>query len=260
MDVTSPEWWSEAEIERQDSAIRAVSGLWFPDSGIVDVHALMDSYRADAERAGALFAMRTSLVGLHPHDEGWELLTQGGDGDPFSVRARWVVNTAGLQSDEVASMAGLDLDSLSLHIHFCKGEYFALSREAPRPKLPLVYPVATGPGLGIHLTTDLGGRCIAGPNAHFVREPDYRIEADHVAEFTAAVSRYLPGLERHHLTPDYAGIRPKLQGPTGGFRDFALIDGALHGAPQSVHLIGIESPGLTAAGALAKRVAQIVEL
>ena len=70
-----------------------------------------------------------------------------------------------------------------------------------------------------------------------------------------AIRRYWPGLPHGRLTPDYAGIRPKLSGPGEPAADF-LVDGpAEHGQPGLVHLFGIESPGLTSALSLAEDVA-----
>ena len=77
-------------------------------------------------------------------------------------------------------------------------------------------------------------------------------------EFGEAVRRYLPTVRDEWLTPDYAGIRPKLAGPGEGFRDFVIAEESANGAPGLVSCIGIESPGLTAAGAIAERVADLL--
>jgi L-2-hydroxyglutarate oxidase LhgO len=58
------------------------------------------------------------------------------------------------------------------------------------------------------------------------------------------------------LTPDYSGIRPKLVGPAGGFADFVIADPASQ--PGVIHLIGIESPGLTASLAIGARVSNVI--
>ena len=60
------------------------------------------------------------------------------------------------------------------------------------------------------------------------------------------------------MTPEYAGIRPKLAGPDEGFRDFVIRDESDKGCPGLLNLVGIESPGLTAAPAIADRVAAIL--
>ncbi len=185
--------------------------------------------------------------------------TDDARGERLSIRAPWVINAAGLDADRVAGFAGLDVDALGYRLHPCKGDYFALAASAPKPETALVYPVPNGPGLGIHLTVDLGGRCIAGPDATFVdTRDDYAVDEDKADAFAASVARYLPSIETSHLTPDYAGIRPRLAGPGEPFRDFVIEEASPHGVPGLINLIGIESPGLTASPAIAERVAAIV--
>ena len=61
------------------------------------------------------------------------------------------------------------------------------------------------------------------------------------------------------LSPEFAGLRPKLQGPGVAFRDFVVAEESARGAPGLINLLGIESPGLTAAGEIAQRVAALLE-
>jgi L-2-hydroxyglutarate oxidase LhgO len=116
----------------------------------------------------------------------------------------------------------------------------------------LVYPLPAGDGaLGVHATLDLGGRVRFGPDAEYVDAPRYEVDPAKVEAFAAAVQRYLPSLQPEWLSPDYAGVRPRLTAPGEEARDFVLEE-----APGgAVHLVGIESPGLTAALALAEEVA-----
>jgi L-2-hydroxyglutarate oxidase LhgO len=60
------------------------------------------------------------------------------------------------------------------------------------------------------------------------------------------------------LTPDMSGIRPKLQAPGEPPRDFVIVEESDRGMPGLVNLIGIESPGLTAAPAIARYVANLL--
>ena len=96
-----------------------------------------------------------------------------------------------------------------------------------------------------------------GPDSAFVHSLDYDVDPALRASFHAAASRYWPGLAPEDLDPDTAGIRPKLSGPEGGFRDFVIAEESARGLPGWINLIGIESPGLTAALAIAERVAAL---
>jgi L-2-hydroxyglutarate oxidase LhgO len=121
-----------------------------------------------------------------------------------------------------------------------------------------VYPVPAGPGLGIHATVDLGGRIRFGPDAHYVDDLDYAVEAAKASDFAEAIRRYVPSMQSDWLAPDYAGIRPKLSGPGEAFRDFVIAEESGRGCPGLVNCIGIESPGLTASPAIGQRVAELL--
>ena len=97
-----------------------------------------------------------------------------------------------------------------------------------------------------------------GPSAHYVGEIDYQVDEAHRATFYQSVKRFLPLLELEDLEPDFAGIRPKLQAEGEAFRDFVITHEERAGLPGLINLIGIESPGLTAAPAIARYVAGMV--
>ena len=122
----------------------------------------------------------------------------------------------------------------------------------------LVYPVPVQAGLGIHATLDIDGRIRFGPDTEYVEAPRYDVDPAKAVKFAAAASRYLPAVEAGTLTPDYAGIRPKLSGPGEPFADFVVAEESAAGLPGLVNCIGIESPGLTAATAIADRVVELL--
>jgi L-2-hydroxyglutarate oxidase LhgO len=122
----------------------------------------------------------------------------------------------------------------------------------------LVYPVPKGPGLGIHLTPDLGGSVRLGPNAYYVDSINYEVESSE-KEFREDVERFLPTIRQHQIQVDSSGIRPKLQGPKDGFKDFVIRHEADKGLFGFINLVGIESPGLTAAPAIGEFVSEIYE-
>ena len=117
----------------------------------------------------------------------------------------------------------------------------------------LIYPVPEKDhvGLGVHLTLDLGGRMRLGPDATYIgRVEDYHVDAGKRDQFYESAVRFLPFIRREDVVPDMSGIRPKLQGPGDKFRDFVISEDL----PGFVNLVGIESPGITAAPAIARYV------
>jgi len=118
--------------------------------------------------------------------------------------------------------------------------------------------VPKGPGLGIHLTPDLAGSIRLGPNAYYVDKIDYTVESGE-KEFREDVTRFVPRIRDYEIREDSSGIRPKLQGPKDGFKDFVIRHEANRGFFGFINLVGIESPGLTAAPAIGEYVSEIVE-
>ncbi|MFO0694925.1 MAG: NAD(P)/FAD-dependent oxidoreductase [Polyangiales bacterium] len=246
------------ELAAREPLLRSVAALVSPESGIVDAHSLVASLASECRSLGVALAFRTTLEALSRSTSGWRAEVVDPDARRTTLEAEVVVDSAGLECDRVASLAGLDVDALGVRIAPCKGDYFALHESAPRPTTPLVYPVPDGPGLGIHLTTDLAGQRLAGPDATYVDAPSYEVDEGKRSVFAESIRRYLPGLRDEHLAPAYAGVRPKLAGGSGLGKDFVVEECSPHGAPGFVLLAGIESPGLTASLALGARVAEIV--
>ena len=245
-------------VRALEPAVRARAALLSPRSGILDSHAYATSFLAEAEAAGARLVLRTEVVAAEPGPSGHRLDTVGPDGERAAVTTPRVVNAAGLAADRVAALPGLDVDAAGDRLCYCKGDYFAVAPAARLGIQRLVYPLHGPAGLGVHVTPDLAGRLRLGPDAEYVDRLDYAVDAAKARAFAAAAGRFLPGLEARHLTPDQSGIRPTLAGPGEGFRDFVVAEESARGLPGWVNLVGIESPGLTAAGAIAERVTALL--
>jgi L-2-hydroxyglutarate oxidase LhgO len=243
-----------AEALRLEPTLRCSAALLSPSSGIVDSHGLMLALQGDAEDHGALLALRSPVVRGRAVAGGIEL--DIGGAEPMRLRARTVVNSAGLDAPRLAAA----IDGLpAAHVpraRLCKGSYFAC---AGRPAFSrLVYPLPEAAGLGVHVTLDLAGRMRFGPDVQWTDELDYAVDAARADAFYAAIRRYWPQLPDGALQPDYAGFRPKIAGPDEPARDFMIEGPDAHGVPGLVNLFGIESPGLTAALAIGEHVATLL--
>jgi L-2-hydroxyglutarate oxidase LhgO len=243
------------EVRRLEPNVEVEKALLSPSTGILEPDELMNHFYARMRKNNAVLATETELQSLKRVDDGYE--AEGVSmGERFRVTAKTVVNCAGLYSDRVAAMAGLDVDKVGYRIYPCKGDYF---RVAGKPLVRmLVYPPPKGPGLGIHLTPDLGGSIRLGPNAYYVDKIDYTVESDE-KEFREDVTRFVPKIRERQIREDSSGIRPKLEGPSDGFKDFVVRHEADRGLFGLINLVGIESPGLTAAPAIGELVAETIE-
>ena len=123
---------------------------------------------------------------------------------------------------------------------------------------PAIYPVPEKAGLGVHLTLDMGGQARFGPDTQWIEVEDYDVDIRRADGFYAAIRRYWPDLPDGALSPGYAGIRPKISGPTEPNADFLVSGPAQHGIGGLVNLFGFESPGLTASMALGAHVAGVL--
>jgi L-2-hydroxyglutarate oxidase LhgO len=238
------------EALRMEPELSCVAALHSPYTGIIDSHALMLAYLGDAEARGAMLALKSRLVGGDVDSDG--IVLHVGGAEPMTIKASLVVNSAGLRAPSVArSLEGYPAE-LAPREFYAKGNYYSLQR--PSPFSRLVYPVPEPGGLGVHVTLDLAGQARFGPDVEWVERISYEVDPGRSARFYAAIRRYWPGLPDGSLAPGYSGIRPKTSGPGEPASDFEIQGPRRHGVPGLVHLFGIESPGLTASLALARRV------
>ncbi|MBN2515857.1 MAG: NAD(P)/FAD-dependent oxidoreductase [Deltaproteobacteria bacterium] len=249
--VTDLSFLSQRQIRSCEPEVRATAALFSPSTGIIDSHSLMRSFYINAESNGAIVVFNSEVTQVRLESGHYEVEINNGE---HRCQTRLVVNYAGLHSDKIAALVGINIDEVPYRLKYCKGTYFSVS---PSPRLNhLVYPVAHAEkeGLGIHVTVDLGDRIRFGPDTEYVRRLEYTVDERKREQFYQSVGTYLPGIQRESLHPEMSGIRPKLQGPGEQYRDFVIKEERHLGYPGFINLIGIESPGLTASIAIARHV------
>jgi len=238
-------------IRRLEPNIISPLALNSPNTGIVDAEALIKTFERIAKSNGAHILTNTRVIGA-----------VAGDG-PVMIRtereefgARVAINCAGLYADDVARMFGYDKHT----IYPCRGEYAELLPGARRLVNGLVYPLPlpTGHGLGVHFTKTTAGALLIGPNARYVKnKDDYEIDRTDLRDFYESAARMAPALRFEDMRPSYTGIRPRLTPEhEHSFADFVIEHDPNH--PSIIHLIGIESPGLTSCLSISKSVAEMV--
>jgi L-2-hydroxyglutarate oxidase LhgO len=251
---------SQQELSNLEPNVRGIAALFSPSTGIIDPWTLISHFAGKARDNGAHVAYRTEVTGIDRIPAGYKVSVEDRDGY-FSFPTKVLINCAGLHSDEVAGMVGIDVAKAGYELHYCRGEYFSVGGGKSKLVSRLIYPVpkAEEAGLGIHVNFDLGGRMRLGPSAHYVDTIDYKVDDSQKREFYDSVARFLPFIEYDDLEPEMVGIRAKLQAAGEDFRDFVINHECDTGLPQFINLIGIESPGLTSAPAIAKYVGVLVD-
>jgi L-2-hydroxyglutarate oxidase len=259
-----------AEIGEIEPFAAGVRGIHVPSTGITDFRRVAQKYADLIREAGGeiLTAHGVRNIG---HDQNFVTLeTEAG-----TVRARFAVNCAGLQSDLVARMAGA---RFGLHIIPFRGEYYKVAAAKEHLVKTLIYPVADPrfPFLGVHFTRRTGGGLDAGPNAVFAfKREGYGRSAFNLGDavstaifpgfwkmaarywrsglaeqyrswskraFTAAARRLVPSLTEQDLEPGEAGVRAQALDGSGRLLDdfyFVYQD-------RILHVCNVPSPAATA--------------
>src|SRR5579859_499397 len=247
-----------AEIRKREPHIAGSAAIEVPSTGIVSAEELVHAYARVATGQGANIVTRARVVSLEPAKATIRVGLRIGDEEDAqeeTIEARCVINAAGLYSDEIAALLG----NKSWKIYPVRGEYCEI--RGPRASLinDLVYPLphAHGLSLGVHFTKTLWGTVLVGPTATYVDgKENYERDRLPIADFAHSAKTLLPEVEEKDLQLGYSGLRPKLVPPTGeGIADFVITRDP--GVPQAIQLVGIESPGLTAAPAIAEHVAEL---
>ena len=170
------------------------------------------------------------------------------------IEARILINAAGLYADEIAALA----DVRKYKLFPWRGEYYEVISEKRNLIKRLVYPAipANSPGKGIHFSPRVDGRLFLGPNARPVPSKDhYDKDKTPKDEFLAVARSFCPDLTADDLAWGYSGIRPKLSDRVEEDDFIISLDGAY---PPIVNLVGIESPGLSSAMAIAEYVSAML--
>ena len=247
------------EIQAREPHIRGTAAIDVPSTGILSAEELVRTHARLATDNGANIVTRAKVVALTPTKGAVRVDLEIGDEESKekeSIEARCVINAAGLYADEVAAMLGNN----SWKIYPVRGEYCEV--RGPRASLinTLVYPLPhhDGLSLGVHFTRTLWDTFLLGPTATYVEGKDnYERGRLAIREFAESAKTLLPEIEEKDLQLGYSGLRPKLVPPTGhGIADFVITRDPK--VPQAIHLVGMESPGLTAAGAVAEYVLPMI--
>jgi glycerol-3-phosphate dehydrogenase len=246
------------EIRKREPHIRGSAAMVVPSTGIVSAEELVHAYARIATGQGAEIVTYARVVSLEPVVGAIRVGLRIGDERDVQeemIEARCVINAAGLYADEVAALLG----NTSWKIYPVRGEYCEVRGHGASLINDLVYPLPhhDGLSLGVHFTKTLWGTFLLGPTATYVDGKDnYERGRLPIADFAHSAKTLLPEIEENDLQLGYSGLRPKLVPPDGkGIADFVITrDPAV---PQAIQLVGIESPGLTAAISIAEHVAQL---
>ena len=269
-------------IRGHEPHVAGLAGLHVPAAGIVDFSGVCDSLARSLREAGHTLRYRSPVAAITTTPEA---VTVAGDWGSHS--ARLLVNCAGLHSDRVASLAGVDTGGV--RIMPFRGEFYELTAAAAGLVQNLVYPVPDPafPFLGVHLTRMINGGIHAGPNAVLALSREgYRwrdLEARDLWEilssasswklaqrhwrtgveevgrslnkkaFLGALQELVPQLRAEDMTRSRSGVRAQALRADGSLVD----DFVIREAPRGVHVLNAPSPAATAAFEIGAHIADL---
>ena len=249
--VPGMELIDRARMDEIDPSAGGNFAIFCPSSGILDPFLYTIALAENAVQNGAAYHLNTEVTGSDVAEDGRHILhTNNGD-----FACRWVVNSAGLNSAVISEMLGIP----GYVIKPIKGEYFVLDKKAGAfAKIP-VYPAPTAQNtFDTHATPTVDGNVLVGPNSFAVEDgEDYSVSQSGMDGLQESGARMFKHMKRDYYIRTFAGARPKRIDPaTGEIQDF-LIE-CRDEVPGVVNLVGIESPGLTSALPIARRVVKLI--
>ncbi len=267
------------ELREREPHVAGVAALLVPETGIVDYTEVTRAYARELERRGGRVVTDARVTRIERRADGVVVESNAGD-----VEARALIACAGLQSDRIARMAGLDA---GVAIVPFRGEYWMLAAERRGLVRHLVYPVPNPafPFLGVHFTRRIGGGIEAGPNAvlalaregysrtsfalrdtqallawpgfwHIARKYWRTALAEQArslsrSAFARACATLVPEVGPEDLAPGGAGVRAQAVARDGTLiDDFAIVEGE-----RMVHVVNAPSPAATASLAIGEEIA-----
>jgi len=239
--------------------VNSYAAIYSPASGILSAHGMLDYFYQRSKVNGVTHHFRTEVVGVEKSPEGFRLSIKEASGIS-TFTSEIVVNAAGLQSDHIASLAGINIDEARYRLHYCKGSYFSVTGGKRSVVSRLVYPIPQKEGLGIHSLPDLAGRLRIGPDTEYMpnRQYNYQVDESKRGKFFKSIRKMIPAIEASDLEPDISGIRAKLQAKGEPPRDFVIVNEKERNLEGLINLIGFDSPGLTSAPAVARYVESLL--
>jgi L-2-hydroxyglutarate oxidase LhgO len=250
---------TQNEMRAIEPEVNGEAGILLASPGVIDVYRLMQAYLGLARLNGAQMVLKSEVTGVEKLRDGFNLKIQE-SGCVSEIKSRVIINCAGLNSDKIAALAGIDTIKSGYRLSYFKGEYYSLNPVKSRHlRSRLIYPMIRPGGLvGIHTVLDLDGRVRLGPYFYPCDDLDYSIDDAKKQIFYEGASRLFSNIGCEDIEPESTGIMPRTYSMDRKFKDFIIRHEADRGLDGLINLVGIESPGVTASLAIGKYVNAII--
>ncbi len=239
------------DIKKNEFNASCYEALWVPTAGIVLPYEFTIALAENAAINGVDFFLETEVIDIKKEENHFEIKTING-----IFKSDIIINAAGLNCRKIVSM----LEEPDFNIYPCRGEYLVLDKNYSNLLTSMIYPIPDKESgvLGIHITPTIEGNILLGPSAEFIEDlEDTRTTNFVTKNLLKEARKIMPALPKNAVINAYSGIRCKLASKKqGGWADYRIEESK--NTPGLINLLGIESPGLTAAPAIAKEVVRII--
>jgi len=249
--VPGLELYDGSKVKNNEPNVSCAKGLWVPTAGIILPYQFTIVLAENAAINNAKFLVETKVTHLEKKKNGFLIKTSNG-----SYNSKIIVNSTGLNCKDIVKM----LEKPDFNVYPCRGEYLVLDKNYSSLIKSMVYPVPVKElgVLGVHITPTIEGNILLGPSAEFIDDPDdKRTTKDMMNNLLKEAKELIPALPDKAVINAYSGIRCKLaSSDEGGWADYSIWESKEN--PGFINLVGIESPGLTAAPAIAKEIGNMI--
>jgi glycerol-3-phosphate dehydrogenase len=216
------------------------SALIGPTAAVINPYETVYALAENAIANGVKILCEEEVVRIAKEKNAWKVTTSRN-----SYEAQYVINAAGLYSDRVARMAGMAVPEILPR----KGEEYLLDKHAKRLTRRVIFPLPTKTTKGVLIIPTADGNTMIGPTAEEIHDRrDVSTSTSGKQAIIASARRLVPSIREDLVIASFAGLRPTTR--EGDFHIREDMEGF-------VNLVGIQSPGLTAAPAIAEHVVKM---
>jgi len=253
--VTGMEILDEKQVREKEPAVSAkvVGALFAPTAGIICPYELTISAAEVAVENGTRLLLSHEVISIEKvyRDKErtlYQITIKHKEKGPKKIFAKYIINAAGVYANKISSMAG----DTSFTITPRKGEYLLLDKNQGRIINSVVFQTPSKMGKGILITPTVDGNLLLGPTASDIEDKeDLSTDNEGLTKVRLGALKSIPGIGMENIITSFAGLRAV---PSTG--DFIIEESNY--APGFVNVAGIESPGLTAAPAIAEYVEDLM--
>ena len=227
------------------------AALWVPTAAIVPPYEMTIAFAENAAINNVKFLLENRVTKIKKQNNNFLIKT-----NKEEYKTNIVVNAAGLNCREIVSM----LEKPDFQIYPCRGEYLVLDKKHKNLVNSMIYPIPEKKQgvLGVHITPTIEGNILIGPSAEFIKDRyDTKTTKQMMKQLIIEVKTIIPNIPENSVINAYSGNRCKIASEKqGGWADYKIQESKQN--PGFISLIGIESPGLTAAPAIAKHIIKMI--